>query len=450
MALMTKDEKDGIQQQMHKKPMGTRGGCCASCCSCCIRCLSGFIFLLIIAGLFLCVRIFLEFPVIINGFGRNSNFTNQAVNAIITDSADAPTSSLLSGSACVCGESYDCVPCNQTFQVLMGSFQLLNESYHSQYDNTSSAGFQAAASRIQTALNNIFNNSLLKGLYKNASVFSISPSPFTIYVQLLFYNISNSGYGINVDAAAEVLRKFTGPMDNVNISLDAQSVVMGGAAPCPVSLPSGQTWPWQAVILENQSPICMGSLLAGLWVITSASCANTRDISILTVSIGINGSSSNRMWKVAKVIPHPNFTASPITNNIALILLTTPVLFSTSVRPICLPQTVEVPIVGSLCNITTGNIFSGGLMNVAGTLTSALNCLSKSQDALIYVSPTFSNTPYIQVGVGSSLVCTDLNNRGYLHGISSFQQNSTSLSSPCLNYTSIGPVADWITSYILT
>ncbi|KAM8977338.1 transmembrane protease serine 11G-like [Pelodytes ibericus] len=437
MALMTeRGEKDEDQQQKHKEP---RQGCCITCCCCCTQCMSGFIFLLIIAGLVLCARYFLEFPVIINGFGKTINFTEQAVNAIIAESSSHGSSTS--------PQSHDHT-CNTTYKVFVGSFQLLNESCQVQYNDTSSPSFQRDASRIHTMLNKIFNDSLLKSPYINASVFSISPDLFTVQVQLLFSDDSTVNV-VNADSVAQVLKASSRNAESFNISINTASVVVGAVAACPPSMDQSQSQPWQSVIQQSQTTICMGNLLSAFWVLTTSSCVSNRELSSLTVILSAN-ISPNRIWTVAKIIQHPNFTASPLTNNIALILLSCPVFFSSTILPICLPQSLQDPTLGTVCNITNGNILNApstsGSITVAGTVTSGTTCLSKSQDGIIYISLT-SKASLIQVDIGTSLICTNTNKVLYFQGIASSQQNSTGLD--CLNYISIGHYSEWIKSYIL-
>uniref|UniRef100_A0A8C5PWG4 Peptidase S1 domain-containing protein n=1 Tax=Leptobrachium leishanense TaxID=445787 RepID=A0A8C5PWG4_9ANUR len=451
MAFMTSQEETESQNDEQKHKKARRGCCmyCSSCCFCCTEFLSGLILLLLIAGLVLCARIFLEFPVILNGFGRTFNFTSQAASVVSQSSSITLTG--IVGSAPSYGQSFGNTyhaHCNSnTYSVFMGSFQLVNETYLTQYNDSASIPFQEKAKQIETMLYRLFNRSLITA-YKNASAFSLSPDPFTVHAQMLFCNTSATEYGINVNNVSKVLTSFTGTLDGINITMDTGSVVIGGEVPCPSSLGLNRMWPWQATIQESQTSFCMGSLLAAFWVLAPASCVSQRDPSHLSITLG-----ATTVRKVTNVIIHPNYTSSPITNNVALILLSTPVLFSTTILPICLPSTTQDPTVGTSCSLKSGDsstaLSTGDLMTIAGTVTSGLACLGTAQDGITYISPTFSTTSIIQVDVGSSLVGMNTKNMVFLEGIASFQQKSTNLSSACLNYTSIGPATEWIKSYVM-
>ncbi|MEE6516040.1 hypothetical protein FKM82_025231 [Ascaphus truei] len=267
-----------------------------------------------------------------------------------------------------------------------------------------------------------------------------------VHFQLLFCNDSEIG----ADTVEQILRSSNGSLEKENIVMDSHSVTVGGEAPCPTSLDLSRAWRWQAILQENQVPICMGSLLTGLWILSSAGCVKNRDPSLLSVFLGRDSSTKNTTWKVDRVIQHPNFPATPDVNNIALIHLSEPVWFSASLMPICLPQTLQDPGVGSPCATTAGNILdvsTGGLMNVGVTVTAALNCVTNSQYGTIYISST--QTQLNQVDRGNSLICIGTDSLVYLQGIVPYQQNSSSPAIPCLFYTSIGPAVEWIKSYIL-
>ncbi|KAG8587746.1 hypothetical protein GDO81_005771, partial [Engystomops pustulosus] len=138
MALMAAvAENDGDRQLLHKKSRTTCCSCCYSCCSCCIHCLSGFIFLLAIAGLVLCARIFLEFPVILNGFRSTVNVTMETIDALISDPQDSASSTNLPASTKTC-------------KMFVGSFQLLNTTNLPQNIDTSSADFQNIVQSVQS------------------------------------------------------------------------------------------------------------------------------------------------------------------------------------------------------------------------------------------------------------------------------------------------------------
>ncbi|XP_056412731.1 chymotrypsin A-like [Hyla sarda] len=426
MALMAEAaENDGDRQLLHKKSKTKCCSCCVKCCTCCIHCLSGFILLLAIAGLVLCARIFLEFPMIINGFRSTNNFTKETVDALLSESQHS-------------GSPTD--PSRETCKMFVGSFQLLNETYLAQYNDASSVDFQRMAKCLETLINTRLKRSLLNVGYRNASVFLLSSNPTTTHFQLLFCNDNATISGIKADNIVQGLRNYSASKDIVNISMNLDSLAVGGVAPCPVFFNSSEPWPWSVVLQQNQITLCAGSLLSGSWVLSSATCVKNRDPSLLTIMLE-DGHSSLR---IDMIFLHPNFTASSTLNNFALIRLSTPVWFSSSIIPICLSQTSQDPTTGSLCSTLVGNASTGGLTSLAGTVTTGLTCLSKTESGSLYLKASLSNTLFNQTNTGDPLVCMNTDGTAYLQGIS-----SSLSSSVCLSFTSIGQTVSWINSYIL-
>ncbi|XP_073521548.1 transmembrane protease serine 11D-like [Phyllobates terribilis] len=422
MALMT--EKDGDRKLLHKKSRTICCSCCASCCSNCIHCLSGFILLLAIAGLVLCARFFLEFPVILNGFRNTLNYTTETVDALIADSGTNQSAS------------------TKTCKMFVGSFTLTNEVYLPPYNDTSSADFQKIAQRLQTMINTLLNNSTLTVSYRNASVFLLRPNPTTAYFQLLFCNDNATISGIQDDNVVQILRNYS----NANISMKVDSIAVGGGAPCPIFLNSNQTGPWLVILQENKMTLCTGSLLNSFWILSSANCLKNRDFSLLSIKTG-DGQISLR---IESVIQHPNFTTSPTLSNFALIRLSTPMWFTSSMFPICLSQMSQDPTIGSVCSTIVWNTLTSGFSGSAGTVTSELTCLSKTQPGTLYFQPSISKMSLNQTDTGNALVCMNTADAtAYLQGISS-PSNSSVLDSPCLSFTSIGQTTSWINSYLLT
>ncbi|KAM3936097.1 transmembrane protease serine 11D-like [Leptodactylus fuscus] len=314
MALMAEAaENDGDRQLLHKKSRTVCCGCCASCCSCCIHCLSGFIFLLTIAGLVLCARIFLEFPVIINGFRSTMNVTKETIDELSSDSQGSGSNQPSSTKTC---------------KVFVGSFELINETYLPQYNDTSSADFQRTAQRLQNMMNTTLKNSLLNVSYRNASVFLLSPDPTTAHFQLLFCNDNSTVSGITADNIVQILKNYSASKENINISVNVNSLAIGGnvnqkaiarppgchvnplelksmnldavitidpagIAPCPAFFNSSQSWPWRVVLQGNQKTLCTGSLLSSFWILSSASCVKDWQL----IDLGGHVTTEANQWK---------------------------------------------------------------------------------------------------------------------------------------------------------
>ncbi|EPY88065.1 transmembrane protease serine 4 [Camelus ferus] len=119
-------------------------------------------------------------------------------------------------------------------------------------------------------------------------------------------------------------------------SLKAPRVVGGEKA-------SVDSWPWQVSVQYDKQHICGGSILDPYWILTAAHCFRKHlDVSNWKVRAGSEKLSNFPSLPVAKIfITEHNFML-PKEKDIALVKLQSPLTFSGTVRPICLPFSDEV------------------------------------------------------------------------------------------------------------
>ncbi|XP_065204631.1 venom protease-like [Planococcus citri] len=111
-------------------------------------------------------------------------------------------------------------------------------------------------------------------------------------------------------------------------------------------------WPWMVAIgfrypSKPTRPrfACGGSLISDTWILTAGHCVRSVGKSTQTVArvgeIDLTKDSATDML-VEEIILHPRYTySSPFLNDIALLKLKNPVIFTTKIRPICLPKLNE-------------------------------------------------------------------------------------------------------------
>ncbi|KAM9801675.1 transmembrane protease serine 5 [Neosynchiropus ocellatus] len=120
------------------------------------------------------------------------------------------------------------------------------------------------------------------------------------------------------------------------------------------------SWPWQVSLYYNNDYFCGGSVITRQWILTAAHCVhNTRvpDLSSWTVYAGIVERTSTNMAQqnghaVEKIIHHEDYNSRDTDSDIALMKLRTPLDFSDTIRPICLPQYNYDPPSGTQCWIS--------------------------------------------------------------------------------------------------
>nr|XP_046270392.1 prostasin-like [Scatophagus argus] len=157
-------------------------------------------------------------------------------------------------------------------------------------------------------------------------------------------------------------------------------IVGGGDAPVGA-------WPWQVSVNYKGRLACGGTLINNQWVLTAAQCI-VSDISNYTIHLGreyqLQPNPNEVSLQVSKTIVHPFYDSKTFNNDIALMQLSSPVVFSDYIRPVCLAAVGSEYNAGTTCWITGwGDIkadtplpFPGKLQEVEVSVVSHSECNS--------------------------------------------------------------------------
>ncbi|XP_066562407.1 coagulation factor VII isoform X1 [Amia ocellicauda] len=100
--------------------------------------------------------------------------------------------------------------------------------------------------------------------------------------------------------------------------------------------------PWQVLLMYGTKGFCGGVILQPKWVITAAHCLELLKVKFLKVVVGEHHTELNegteQTIKVVQIIIHEKYVPLTADNDIALLKLQQPIVYSTYVVPICLPE----------------------------------------------------------------------------------------------------------------
>ncbi|XP_017346778.1 suppressor of tumorigenicity 14 protein isoform X1 [Ictalurus punctatus] len=130
-------------------------------------------------------------------------------------------------------------------------------------------------------------------------------------------------------------------------------------------------WPWQVSLHYGTSGhVCGASIISEKWLLSAAHCFMTGDPSYREPSSWLTYSGMNdqqkeekdvQMREVKTIITHMNYNQMTYDNDIAVLELKEPLVFSSTVHPVCLPSSSHVFPPGMPCWVTGwGALREGG------------------------------------------------------------------------------------------
>jgi len=181
------------------------------------------------------------------------------------------------------------------------------------------------------------------------------------------YGICCQGRGIPDTANSQVIEtKQTaqcgkGPRSVPPTLLDDKNRIVGGTEA------RRGDWPFQVALLNNNRQFCGGSLIDDTHILTAAHCVahmSSWDVARLSVALQMHTLKPidpNAIKKrIRRVTRHKSFNSRTLYNDIAILTMESPVVFSDTVSPVCLPTTSDDYTMKDAVVMGWGTIKEGG------------------------------------------------------------------------------------------
>ncbi|CAF0711785.1 unnamed protein product, partial [Brachionus calyciflorus] len=193
-------------------------------------------------------------------------------------------------------------------------------------------------------------------------IVQINLSPFSQFysiINLFIIDYNKQDY-ITTTTQAQTTSS-TKPFDINNSKCGVSSIkssslprIIGGFEVIPNS------WPWQ-VYLHDGNKFCGGTLINNQWILTASHCVISPYWKAYLGYHDIRLISKVREIRISTIIKHPDYNSTNYQNDLALFKLKTPVVFSDTIRPICLSDAYTAMVGKEAIVVGWGKISESGM-----------------------------------------------------------------------------------------
>ncbi|XP_008852044.1 transmembrane protease serine 11C-like [Nannospalax galili] len=374
------------------------------------------------------------------------------------------------------------VTCGKTPFYYHISFKAKNIDYDSKFAKPYSQEYMDLNKKIETLINETFHGSKLRRQYVKSHIVQVSQTKGKVVIHvvlkfkscyknnaekfwdrietILYQKLKSQNGSLLIDSSSFKFSDIAMPIgENLLNTCCGQRTI----TPSGNKIAGGQDseegeWPWQASLQQNQVHRCGATLISNSWLITAAHCfiraQNPKD---WNVSFGLLLNHPQTQRTIKNIIIHENYHYPAHDNDIAVVRLSSPVLYTSNIRRACLPEATQ-KFPPNLNVVVTGwgtlksdgespNILQKGLVKIIDNKT----CNSEKvyggviTPGMLCAGFLKGNVDACQGDSGGPLVSANSKGTWFLAGIVSWGDECALPNKPGV-YTRVTYYRDWIMS----
>ncbi|XP_073993625.1 uncharacterized protein isoform X2 [Rhodnius prolixus] len=238
---------------------------------------------------------------------------------------------------------------------------------------------------------------------------------------------------------------------------ERRSRIVGGGNAGPGS------WPWQAALYKEGEFQCGATLISDSWLLSAGHCFYHAQDDYWVARLGALRRGTppapyEQLRPISSIVLHPEYEDVGFVNDISLLRLHEPVILSSFVRPICLPQPTQVLKDGTMCTVVgwgqlfeIGRVFPDTLQEVQLPIISTGECRKRTLFLPLYkVTDNMFCAGYERGGrdaclgdSGGPLMCQESDGRWTLTGVTSNGYGCARANRPGV-YTKVVNYLFWV------